>query len=146
MAQTVMQHQLQGHNKNQPCSKSTWQRCCMCASKCLWVHAGGDKPFRLWYLLICFKTHNLNNPHDYNKSLETHFHQTDNKNDKHGSVKEAQYAGLALFFITWNSLTKNITLIRPDGFCGCLIWHVVHKCHYHPINADCCCDLQTSFK
>lgn len=45
----------------------------------------------------------------------------------------------------WNEkdlivLTANTKLIRPDCFCG---WPSVRRGHYHPINADRCCDLQT---
>lgn len=45
----------------------------------------------------------------------------------------------------WNEkdlivLTASTKLIRPDCFCG---WPSVRRGHYHPINADWCCDLQT---
>lgn len=57
--------------------------------------------------------------------LKTKSHQADNHNDRQASVEETHFAG-CLICITQASLFVAV------------YYDMVHKCHYHPINADCC--------
>lgn len=141
MINAVTQHQLQGRDKNQP--QSVWKRWCWNRCRCFaekYPHVSRQLPV------------------SESAKRETSW----DISHVFPSSDQLQLRSQSIFFLDHDEkwqiicryvadeppcnekdlivLTANTKLIRPGCFCG---WPSVHRGHYHPINADWCCDLQT---